>query len=147
MTGTTSDELTSLTDVFATIADVIDAPIPAETAEDSFSMLPVLRGEVVDQPIRPYLLQQGFGGKRYLAIRRGKWKYLAHQGSGGNNYAKHAMLKEYQLPNTAPEAPGQLYDLDTDAGETQNIALQHPEVVQQLQSLLDASLTSGRSRP
>ncbi|MEO1614727.1 MAG: arylsulfatase [Planctomycetota bacterium] len=145
--GSVSDETTSLTDVFATVADILDADIPEGAAEDSFSLLPVLRGDTLENPIRPYILQQGFGGKRWLAIRRGKWKYLAHQGSGGNNYENHRMLQEYRLPNTAPEAPGQLYDLEADPGETTNLALEEPEIVSQLESLLKESLESGRSRP
>ncbi|MEM6473511.1 MAG: arylsulfatase, partial [Planctomycetota bacterium] len=141
-----SDELTSLADVYATIADVLQQPIPDDAAEDSYSMLPALLGEELDGPIRPYLLQQGFGGKRYLAIRRGRWKYLAHKGSGGNNYANHRMLRAYELPDTAPEADGQLYDLETDPGEKKNLALVHPEVVQGLRTLLEDSIATGRSR-
>lgn len=145
--GSSTDEITSLTDVYATVADIVKRPLPATAAEDSFSMLPVLLGESASDPIRPYILQQGFGGQRYLAIRRGKWKYLAHQGSGGNNYEKHPMLKEYYIPNTAPDAPGQLFDLESDPGEKVNLALAQPEIAAQLQALLDASIASGRSRP
>ncbi len=142
-----SAELTSLTDVFATFAEVVDAPIPHDAAEDSYSMLSVLRGNQRSEPIRPYLLQQGFAGAKWLAIRRGHWKYLAHQGSGGNNYADHKMLQEYQLPDNAPDAPGQLYDLDADPGETTNLALERPQVVQELRELLETSIANGRSRP
>jgi arylsulfatase A-like enzyme len=109
-------------------------------------MLPALLGQ--DQaPIRQYILQQGFGGARYLAIRRGQWKYLAHQGSGGNRYESHRLLKTYWLPDTAPDAPGQLYDLKTDPGETKNLYFDHPTIVAELKSLLQESITSGRSVP
>ncbi|MCO8121278.1 arylsulfatase [Stieleria sp. TO1_6] len=145
--NTTSDQLTSLTDVFATVADIVGATIPNSAAEDSFSLLPELLGQQGSQPIRPYLLQQGFGGKKYLAIRQGKWMYLAHQGSGGNNYAKHKLLQEYQLPNNAPQAPGQLYDLESDPGETRNLYHEYPAIVNKLQQQLDSTLESGRSAP
>ncbi|EMI18735.1 arylsulfatase A [Rhodopirellula maiorica SM1] len=145
--GTTSSEITSLTDVMATIAEIINTPLPNDAGEDSFSMLPVMLDAAPKDPIRPYVLQQGFGGRKYLAIRRGRWKYLAHKGSGGNNYDTHPQLKEYRLPDTAPEAAGQLYDLETDPGETQNLAATHPEIVEQLSSLLEESLASGRSAP
>ncbi len=143
----TSDQLTSLTDVFATVAEIVGAAIPDQAAEDSFSMLPALLGRDGEEPIRPYILQQGFGGARYLALRKGKWKYLAHQGSGGNNYASHSLLREYQLPDTAPEAPGQLYDLEADPGETRNLYHMHPKIVAELRQLLETSLESGRSAP
>lgn len=145
--GSTSNQITSLTDVMATIAEIIGTDLPTDAAEDSYSMLPALLGKDNQKPIRPYILQQGFGGKRYLAVRRGKWKYLAHKGSGGNRYEKHNLLKEYQLPDTAPDAPGQLYDLQADPGETQNMASQEPGIVKELQALLQESLDSGRSTP
>ncbi|GAA4467088.1 arylsulfatase [Novipirellula rosea] len=145
--GTTSSELTSLTDVMATIAEIVDTPLPDDAAEDSFSMLPVMLDASPQDPIRPYLLQQGFGGRKYLAIRRGRWKYLAHKGSGGNNYESHFQLKEYHLPDTAPDAPGQLFDLEADPGETRNLSASHPEIVEELSSLLEQSLASGRSAP
>ncbi|MEO2019922.1 MAG: hypothetical protein ABGZ53_36775 [Fuerstiella sp.] len=107
-------------------------------------MLPALLGKDTG-PIRDYILQQGFGGTRYLAIRRGHWKYLAHQGSGGNRYKSHRLLNKYYVPDTAPKAPGQLYNLETDPGETKNVYFEHPKIVEQLSSLLKKSLESGRS--
>ena len=78
--GATSAELTSLTDVMATLAAITGAPLPREAAEDSFNLLPALEGKAT-APIRPYLLTQAFAGARTLSIRRGQWKYLAHRGS------------------------------------------------------------------
>lgn len=143
--GTTSDQITSLTDVMATVADIVGVELPHSSAEDSFSMLPALLGEDDGRPIRPYVLQQGFGGAKYLAIRRGNWKYLAHKGSGGNRYESHPMLSEYLISDTAPDAPGQLYDLATDPGETTNLYHEHPNIVAELESLLKATIASGRS--
>ncbi|TWT76505.1 Arylsulfatase [Planctomycetes bacterium CA13] len=145
--GTTSNQLTSLTDVMATVAEIVDEPLPDDAAEDSFSMLPVFLGMAGEDPIRPYLLQQGFGGKKYLAIRRGRWKYLAHKGSGGNNYETHKMLTEYHFADTAPNSPGQLFDMEIDPGETLNLSGSRPEIVEQLQAILEESLSSGRSAP
>ena len=101
--GTTSAQLTSLTDVMATVAAIIGAELPNDAAEDSFNMLPALLGKD-GGPIRPYLLQQAFGGSRTLSIRRGNWKYLDHTGSGGNRYDNDPGLKSFILPDTAPGA-------------------------------------------
>jgi arylsulfatase A-like enzyme len=143
--GTTSDQLLCLTDIMATVASIIGAKLPRDAAEDSFNMLPVLDGTAT-APIRPYLLTQAFGGARTLSIRRGSWKYLDHRDSGGNNYNTSA-LKPFSLPDTAPDAPGQLYDLATDPGETQNLYHARPEIVAELKALLEQSKSSGRSRP
>jgi hypothetical protein len=74
------------------------------------------------------------------------WKYLDHKGSGGNNYDKD-ILVPFALPEAAPAAPGQLYDLNRDPGETTNLYFQHPAVVRELKSLLEDTKTIGRSRP
>ena len=144
--GTTTAQLTSLTDVMATVAAIVGAKLPDNAAEDSFSLLPVLLGET-EKPIRPYLLEQAFGGQRTLSIRRGDWKYLDHTGSGGNRYENDPGLKPFLLPDTVPDAPGQLYNLATDPGETKNQFAARPEVVTELKALLEQSKSSGRSRP
>ena len=144
--GTTSAQLTSLTDVMATLAAISDAKLPDDAAEDSFNLLPVLRGEA-DAPIRPYLLTQAFAGARTLSIRRGPWKYLDHRGSGGNRYENNPGLKPFILAETAPDAPGHLYNLDADPGETRNLYAERPERVKELKALLEESKASGRSAP
>jgi arylsulfatase A len=143
--GSTSDQLASLTDVMATVAAITGAELPHDAAEDSFNLLPALEGAAT-APIRPYLLTQAFGGARTLSIRRGPWKYLDHRNSGGNNYDR-GELKPFALPDTTPEAPGQLYNLETDPGETTNLYSEKPEVVNELKSLLEHSKTTDRSRP
>jgi arylsulfatase A-like enzyme len=144
--GATSNQLTSLTDVMATIAAIVGTDLPENAAEDSFNMLPAWLGED-RSPIRPYLLQQAFGGQQTLSIRRGDWKYLDHKGSGGNRYEDNPGLKRYFLPDTAPTAPGQLYNLTADPGETTNLSIERPEIVTELKALLEKSKAAGRSRP
>lgn len=145
-TGSVSDQLCCLTDLMATLAEVTGASLPNEAAEDSASLLGVWRGEQAE-PVHDYVIHQGFGGDRFLAIRQGPWKLLAHQGSGGNAYDRHPRLKAYQLPNVAPQAAGQLYNLDTDPGETHNLYEQEPEKAAELERLLRQSIESGRSVP
>ncbi len=139
--NTTCDQLTSLTDVMATMAAITGTELPHHCAEDSFSMLPAWLGNA-PSPIRPYLLTQSFSAK-FLAIRRGNWKYLDHPGSGGNNYEKNPELKPYYLPD---DAPAQLYDLASDPRETKNLLTEKPEIVKELKKLLEKSKAQGRSR-
>ncbi|RMF43397.1 MAG: arylsulfatase [Planctomycetota bacterium] len=141
--GETPSATVCLTDIVATIADITGANLSAISAEDSMSMWPVLNGSQ-PQGCREYTLHQTI--RLDLAIRHGKWKYLDHRGSGGNNY-DHPLLREYALPDTAPDAPGQLYDLSTDPGETTNLYFEHPEIVERLKKKLEAFKSSGRSVP
>ncbi len=142
--GSESDETICQTDIMHTCAAIVGFNLPADVAEDSFNLLPVLLGEATSQPVRPYTLHQT--ANLVLAIRRGPWKYLDHQGSGGNNYARSG-LKQYALPDSVADAAGQLYNLDDDPGETTNLYFQHPDKVQELKALLEQSKLSGRSRP
>ncbi len=68
----------------------------------------------------------------------------ANRSSGGNNYDK-GELKPFALPDTAPDALGQLYNLETNPSETTNLSFKHPELVKELKALLDASKTSGHT--
>jgi arylsulfatase A-like enzyme len=142
--GSTSDQTVSLTDVMATVAAITSAELPRNSAEDSFDLGTALMG-TANSPIRPYLLTQAFRGANTLSIRRGNWKLIDHRGSGGNNYEKE--MKPYALPDTDPNAPGQLYDLATDPGERKNLYSEKPVIVKELKALLDQSIASGRSRP
>ena len=145
--GTTSDQLLSLTDVMATLAEITGNRLPDDAAEDSTSMLAVLLGAQGDKPLRRYLLQQTMS--LAMSIRDGKWKYLDHKGSGGNNYNRAGPwgMKPYALKDTDPDALGQLYDLETDPGETNNLYSTHPEIVAALKAQLEGFKESGRSVP
>ncbi|MBL9189839.1 MAG: arylsulfatase [Opitutaceae bacterium] len=145
--GQVSDQTVCLTDIMATCAAITGTTLPANAAEDSFSFLTVLTGTADGMPRRDYTLHQTIS--LALAIRRGPWKFLDHRGSGGNNYA-NAELKQFALPDTAPDAPGQLYNLATDPGETENLYFKHPDIVRELKALLEHSKQAGgraASRP
>lgn len=145
--GSTSAQTICLTDVMATCAALTGATIPPNAAEDSYNILPVLLGQAGDKPVREYTLHQTIS--LALAIRHGNWKYLDHKGSGGNNYGREGEwgMKQFALPERAPDAPGQLYDLAKDPGETTNLYNEYPEIVKALKGKLEEYKTSGRSAP
>ena len=144
--GSVSDELMSLTDVFATCATITGSTFPKDAGEDSFDLNAVFRGTQKDA-LRPYLLQQTFAKK--LSIRQGDWKLIAHKGSGGNNYDKvnEWSMGQYALLNTDPDAPMQLFNLKDDPGETTNLYSKNPEMVKKLKALLEESIRTGRTGP
>lgn len=140
--GTTSDQAVCLTDIMATCAAIVGEALPETAAEDSYNILPILLGQQ-EGPLRPFILHQTI--RLALAIRRGPWKYLDHKGSGGNSYDRNPGLKALMLPEKAPDAPGQLYNLEDDPGETTNLYNEYPELVKELKALLDQCVESGRS--
>ena len=142
--GSVSDQLTSLTDVVATCAAIVDYDLPHDSAEDSINMLPALKGQT--DPVRTWQLQQSTRG---LSIRKGQWKYLNHPGSGGNNYQREGDwgAKAVALDAREVDAPAQLYNLESDPQELNNLFHQHPERVKEMKSKLEELVESGRSAP
>lgn len=143
--GQVSGQMTNTTDIMATLASVVGYKLPDDAATDSFDLLPAMLGEKGGgESIRPHLLTQSFRGE--FQLRKGNWKYLDHQGSGGNGYDQ-GIMKKYALKEMAPEAPGQLYDLESDPGETTNLYFKNEAKRKEMQALLKELKESGRSAP
>lgn len=136
--GRKSDNLLCLTDLFATMADILGSPPPDDAAEDSISFLPALQ-TVNGQPRRDAVVHHSITGS--FAIRQGRWKALLATDSGGWSSPRPGSAEAATLPDT------QLYDLVSDIGETTNVAATHPDVVSQLTHLLDHYVAEGRSTP
>jgi arylsulfatase A-like enzyme len=136
--GGTSHELICLTDLMATVATVIGAELPADAGEDSYNILPALRGDRLAQPIREAIVHHSGDGT--FAIRQGPWKLALALGSHGFSIPRDIKPKP-------GEAQGQLYKLDDDPAERDNLWLKHPEIVKRLTDLLEKYKSDGRSRP
>lgn len=143
--GSTAAQTICLTDLLATTAAITQFKLPNHAGEDSFNFLPTLLGG--KEPVREYTLHQTIS--LALAIRQGDWKYLDHQGSGGNNYNRTGEwgMKQFALPELAPDAPGQLYNLKQDPGESRNLYYEHPDIVEKLKQQLQSFVKNGRSAP
>jgi len=143
--GQVTKQMTNTTDIFATLASVVGYRLKDKDATDSFDMLPVMLGiQDENKPVRSHLLTQSFRGE--FQLRQGQWKYLDHMLSGGNDYSK-AFKGIYFLPETAPDATGQLFNLSKDPGETTNLFFKESGKRKELQQLLRNLKESGRSAP
>lgn len=144
--GSVTGQLACTTDLVATFASIAGQDVPDEVAVDSFDLLPALVGaKGDDDPVRPHLVTQSFRGEYQLRV--GDWKYLAHQGSGGNNYSRGKMAN-YVIDDGSGDAPAQLYDLASDPGETRNLYATEPERRERMETLLEElSGKEGRSAP
>ncbi|MFW6006731.1 MAG: sulfatase-like hydrolase/transferase [Halanaerobiales bacterium] len=126
--GTTSDETTCLSDLMATCAAIVEKNLPDNTAEDSYNILPALLGEELEEPIREDTVHHSLIG--YFSLRKGEWKLIDRLGSGG--------FTEPQKVEPGPDDPeGQLYNLEEDPEETNNLYQEKPEVVEHLHRLLE----------
>lgn len=118
--GRTCDATICQTDLLATFADVFSASLPDNAGEDSLSFLPVLRDRAAEFS-RPAVIHHAANGR--FAIRRGKWKLV--------------------LPHQKKKA--ELYDIDTDPGETSNVANDEPAIVAELTSHISTLVLRGRT--
>jgi len=127
--GGVCTQLVAQADFIRTIADVFGAALPDNAGEDSFSLLPLLKGD--DKPIRENAVNASHRG--IPALRHGSWKYIPAPGSGGWGTGGD----QSQLV--------QLYNLADDLGETKNLASAMPRKVAEMQTLLEKLITDGRS--
>ena len=140
--GTRSTETISLTDMMATFAAIVGKELPPDAGPDSYNVLPALLGKKLPDSDRPMVMVSG--GMGALSIRAGKWKLIDGQGNCG--YAHFRAGKPMPEPKPS-DPPAQLYNLEEDLGESNNLYDQHPEVVRRLQGLLQKIKDEGRSRP
>jgi arylsulfatase A-like enzyme len=128
--GSVCDELVHQADIMATAADLIGTSLPDNAGEDSFSLMPLLKGG--KKAVRDHSVSASLRG--IPSLRVGQWKYIPFPGSGGWSAGGGAH-------------PVQLYDLSNDIGETTNLAKQNPERVKRMRALLEELITRGRSTP
>ncbi len=132
--GSSSNVLVCLTDIFATGAEATGARTPAGAGEDSVSFLPVLLGH---KRRRPPVVHHSISGK--FAIREGRWNLALCAGSGGWSQPTDAKAAELGLPEV------QLYDLEADPAEKENVQAEHPAEVRRLTRKLEQIVCEGRS--
>jgi arylsulfatase A-like enzyme len=136
--GTRCEQTICLMDFMATVAEITSTPLPADAAEDSFSFLPQLRGEL-DKSVRPSLVHHSINGS--FALREGKWKLIFCSDAGGFSQAKPK--PNGVLAATADQL--QLYDMSADIGERKNVAAQYPEVIKGMIEHIEQLIEKGRS--
>lgn len=129
--GTICERFVELADFMATAADIVGVGLPENAAEDSRSILSLLKGDF-EVECRPFAIHHSCDGQ--WAIRRGKYKLLLHSGSGGN---------ACECPEN--HDPVQLYDLEADPFETTNIYADHPDLVGKMRALCLDCIQRGRS--
>lgn len=135
--GGVTDHLICLTDIIATVADILGESLPDNAAEDSISFYGTLRGEANGK--RDHVVSHSVNGS--FAIRQGPWKLLLCPDSGGWSRPRPGSAEAQQLP------PMQLYNLEDDLGEQHNLVDRHPDKVQELVALLERIVDNGRSTP
>lgn len=135
--GKSCERIVCLSDLMATVAELLEIPLGESDGVDSVSNLP-LWFEPEGEEVREDLIHQSIDGS--LSIRIGQYKLEMCPGSGGWSDPKPGQEAE--------DAPRfQLYDLSQDIGERKNIIDEKPEIAKNMRNILKAHVLRGRSTP
>lgn len=144
--GASCDELICFTDMMATFAAIVGDELPADVAEDSMNILPLLEGKQTIAPIRANMIHPNWGSYT-LAIRQGDWKLVLPEWV-------YTVKDQEIVPDQVVATDGkgsqnnfQLYNLRSDPSEKTNLAAEHMDTVRELFAALKADIRRGRSRP
>lgn len=129
-----SKALISQVDLLASLAKLTGQSLDAGRALDSFVAVDALLGK--NQHDRTYVIEQAVGGT--LSLIKGGWKYIEPSNGPKMNTDTNTELGNDPQP--------QLYGLNTDLGETKNLAAQHPQIVRELAALLKSVQEKKQSR-
>ncbi|MEL7160467.1 MAG: arylsulfatase [Bacteroidota bacterium] len=139
--GGVSSEIICLTDLLATCAAITDYELGEDEGVDSYNLLPLLEGNPVSTPLREGTIHHSINGS--FAIRKDAWKLILCPGSGGWSFPRPG--RDEAVLDTLP--PWQLYNLEEDPAETNNLYATNPQKVTELKNLLTKYVREGRSTP
>lgn len=134
--GSVSDALISQVDLMRTLATAVGADIPGGQAEDSFNILPVLRGD--EDSVRESLVLNTYA--RAYGIRHGDWVFL--EDTSGRSTPEFD--KKAGFP-TMKQQQG-LFNLADDIGQRENRIEDKPEKAEELKTLLATIREDGYPR-
>lgn len=135
--GQKTQALTCLTDLYETLREITGQPKIDQGGEDSFSLMPVFKGE--KSSARKTLISHSISGS--FSFRQGNWKLCLSAGSGGWSAPKEVSAKQQGLP------PMQLFNLKKDRGETRNLVTKLESKANELLGLLNKEVKNGRCSP
>lgn len=118
--GQKNNNTICLTDLYSTLANLVNVTQPDGSGEDSYSFYQLLNGNNSEYLRAPVIHHSGNG---MFAIRKGDWKLVLGNGSGGREQPKG---KEF-------EKPYQLFNLKNDLSEKNNVIGEFPEVANELE--------------
>ena len=112
--GTLSDEPVIGSDIFTTICDIMEIPLPDDRTIDGASILPLFEGEPIERP-QPLYWRNHLAPEEYrVALRIGDWKII-----GSHD------LTSFEL-----------YNIAEDWQETTDLSSAHPDRFEELKARL-----------
>jgi len=143
--GTVSDQVICITDVLATLAHILEVPLPKGNAEDSFDALRAFTEEKPGAPVRDHVILQS--AHTTYAIRQDDWKLVERAGAPSvePRNKKKAELESKRKKGSPQQ--DELFNLKSDPGEQTNVFAEHQEIASSLKRRLDEARQAGLTRP
>jgi arylsulfatase A-like enzyme len=143
--GTVSEQIICLTDVLATLAHILDVPLPKGNAEDSFDALQLFTEAKAGASVRDHVIVQAADAT--YAIRVGDWKLIERVDAPVYSYRnENAKQKAEKAKKNSPKED-QLYNLKTDPAEAASIFGGNEEQAAKLKKMLKEARERGYTRP
>lgn len=118
-------------DLFPTLSEVIQAPMPKDRIYDGVSLIPLLSDEGLDRSANePFYY---YNAENLQAVRVADWKL--HLTREWHQLPFWSQAKNWQKAITTPE----LYNLKSDPGELNNVAASHPKLVKQIIAIAESA--------
>ncbi len=132
--GTVSDAMITAMDLTPTIAEIAGVDLPRGLAFDGHDLSGILTGD--SDAASPYDHFFFYRSGELRGVRSGRWKlHVPHRYASmdGGEAGRDGLPGTYNYR----EQGLALYDLDTDPGETTDVAQRHPEIVDRLLRLVE----------
>jgi arylsulfatase A-like enzyme len=143
--GTVSNQVICLTDVLATLAHVLDVPLPKGNAEDSFDAWRAFTEEKPGSAAREHVIVQAADAT--YAIRVGDWKLIERVDSPQFEHRNRgAAAKAAKRAESAPKQ-NELFNLQEDVAEAKDIFAANTDRAAQMKKILSEARDRGYTRP
>ena len=123
-----SHELFGQTDIYSTLANMLNFSINENEAPDSYDFSSVILGKNTSEPVRENFVHH------YYGIRKGDWKLIFD-------------IEDIESVSFSSIKAEELYNLNVDLDESNNLIDDHPEIVDDLKTEFLKINNQGYSRP
>jgi len=140
--GSESNVLTGFEDWLPTLLELTGAETKVPAGVDGVSLAPVLLGEAKKgSGGRDFLYREfpAYGGQQAVWLDGGKWKAIKQNmlgKKGSRGFARKANGRSAQGGSDAKPGKLELYNLESDIGESKDVASEHPEIAARAEALL-----------
>jgi hypothetical protein len=131
--------------MLATIAAILDAPLTAGQAEDSFNVLRTFTEKEAGPPVRDHVIVQAADAT--YAIRAGDWKLVERVDAPHFEHRNRKGAAKAAKRKKAAAGGDELFNLNTDPAEARSVIVDNKQRAAELKMLLTAGRDNGFTRP